>query len=158
MTERLRFGWEKLDALLAEPNLREMLEDYEIEHRSPALAHLPVDIDWPRLLAQEAAGVYRVWAARVETTLAGFISFYVEPHPYYRTVLFAVDGGHFLAPAFRNKGRIGWRMWSSAFAALKREGVQFAMPHDSARRPMTPFLFALGAEPLAMWWIKDLTE
>jgi len=158
MPDRLRFGWEKLDALLAEPNLPDMLADYEIEHRSPVLAHLPVDIDWPRLLAQEAAGVYRVWSARVEGTLAGFVAFYVEPHPYYRTVLFAVDGGYFLAPAFRNKGRIGWKMISSAVDALRREGVQVAMIHDNARRPMTPICFALGAEPLSVWWIMDLKD
>ncbi len=158
MSAKLSFGWEKLEALLREPNLREMIEDYELEHRSPVLAHLPVDIDWPRLLAQEASGVYRIWAVRVDGTLAGFITWYVEPHPYYRTVLAAVDGGHFLAPAFRNKGRIGWGMWRSAFAALRREGVRFAMPHDSTRRPMTPFLLAFGAEPLSTWWILDLAH
>lgn len=158
MADRTRYGWEKLEVLLGEPNVREMIEDYEIEHRSPVLAHLKVDIDWPRLLAQEASGVYRVWASRVEGTLAGFIAWYVEPHPYYRTVLFAVDGGHFLAPAFRNKGRIGWRMWSSAVAALRREGVQVAMWHDNARRPMTPFSLGLGGEPLSTWWGKDLRD
>ena len=135
-----------------------MIEDYELEHRAPALAHLSVDIDWPRLLAQEASGVYRIWAVRVDETLAGFIAWYVEPHPYYRTVLFAVDGGHFLAPAFRNKGRIGWRMWVGAIAALRREGVLMAMLHDSAKRPVMPFFLALGAEPLSTWWILDLAH
>jgi hypothetical protein len=151
-----RFGWEKLATLLAEPNIRDLIEAYWLE-LSP-IKHLPLDIDWPRLLRGEADGVYRVWTARVDGTLAGFIAFWVQTHMYHRTVLFAVDGGHFLAPAFRDKGMLGWRMWRAAKAALAGEGVKVWMTHDNARRPLMPFFLALGLEPLSTMWIGRLDE
>lgn len=154
--DRVTFGWERLEFLLKEPNIRDLIEAYW-EELSP-IKHIPLDMDWPRLLDLEAQGIYRVWSARVGGTLAGFVSFYVQPHVYYRTVLFAVDGGHFLAPAFRDKGMVGWRMWRTLKSALKEEGVRVAMLHDNAKRPLMPFFLALGAEPLSTMWTWDLDE
>ena len=71
----------------------------------------------------------------------------------------AVDGGHFLAPAFRDgHDRIGWRMWKGAKEALIEEGVQVGMLHDNALRPLSPFFLALGARPFSSMWIWDLRE
>jgi hypothetical protein len=149
--DKLSFGWERLELLLKEPNIRDLLTAYWQE-LSPLTGHR-LDIDWARLLKHEADGVYRIWTARVNGTLAGFAAFYVQTHVYHRSVLAAVDGGHFLAPPFRDKGRIGWRMWSSAKAALIEEGVSFIMAHDNAKRPLMPFFLALGFEPLSTMWI-----
>ena len=114
------------------------------------IKHLPLDIDWAHFLEQERAGIYRIWTARVNGTFAGFVSFYVKTHPYYRSVLMAVDGGHFLAPAFRaTESMVGARMWRTAKAALIEEGVQVGMLHDNALRPLSPFFLALGARPFS---------
>ncbi len=150
------FGWEKLETLLAEPNIRDLLTSYWQE-LSP-IKHLPLDIDWPRILDWERQGIYRVWAARVDGTLAGFAAFFIQPHMYYRSTVFAVDGGHYLAPAFRDKGMLGWRMWRSLKAELQREGILVGMLHDNSVRPLMPFFLALGAEPLSTMWIWDLRE
>ena len=152
--EKSKFGWERLETLLSEPNIRELLTQYWSE-LSP-IKHIPLDIDWPRLLDWERQGIYRVWAARVDGTLAGFAAFYVQPHVYHRGTIIAVDGGHYLAPAFRDKGMLGWRMWRSLKAEFQREGVQVGMLHDNAVRPLMPFFLALGAEPLSTMWIWDL--
>ena len=152
--EKLTCGWERLEILLKEPGVRDLITEYW-EELSP-VQHLPLDIDWARLLKHEADGIYRIWTARVGGTLAGFAAFYVQTHMYHRTVLAAIDAGHYLAPEFRDKGMVGWRMWRSAKAALKDEGVVFIMCHDNAKRPLMPFFLALGFEPLSTMWIGDL--
>lgn len=153
--EKLKFGWEKLSILLAEPGIRDLLEDYWSE-LSP-IPDLPLDIDWAHFLQQEEAGFYRVWAARVNGTLAGFIAFYVRFHPHFRKVLVSIDGGHFLAPGFRDtESAVGIRMWRSAAAALKKEGVKLGFLHDNALRPLSPFLLALGARPFSSMWFLDM--
>jgi len=149
--DKLTFGWERLSILLKEPNIRDLLVSYWSE-LSPLKGHR-LDIDWARLLRHEAEGIYRIWTVRVNGTLAGFAAFYVQTHMYHKGVLAAVDGGHYLAPAFRGKGMVGWRMWRSAKAALIEEGVQFIMAHDNAKRPLMPFFLALGFEPLSTMWI-----
>ena len=88
--DKLSFGWERLEFLLKEPNLRDLLTAYWQE--LSVIKHLPLDIDWAHFLEQERAGIYRIWTARVNGTFAGFVSFYVKTHPYYRSVLMAVDG------------------------------------------------------------------
>ena len=155
--DKLSFGWEKLESLLREPNLRDLLTTYWQE-LSP-VKHIPLDIDWAHFLQQEQAGIYRVWAARVNGTLAGFVSFYVRPWPYNRRVLVAIDGGHFLAPAFRaTSSMVGIRMWRSAIAALKKEEVELAFLHDNSLRPLSPFFLAVGARPFSSMWFLDLRD
>lgn len=157
MSAKTSFRWEALETLLAEPNIRELLTSYWQE-LSP-IRHIPVDIDWPQLIEWERKGIYRVWAARVDGTLAGFAAFYIQPHVYYRTVPFAVDGGHYLAPAFRDTGeRLGARMWWTAKAALKHGGVQVGLLHDNALRPLSPFFLSIGARPFSSMWLLDLTQ
>ena len=149
--DKLDCGWERLEFLLTEPSIRDLITGYW-EELSP-IPHMKLDIDWQRLLDQERAGIYRIWTARVNGTLAGFVAFYVQTHSHYRTALVAIDGGHYLDPAFRDKGMVGWRMWRSAKAALIEEGVSFVMTHDNAKRPLMPFFLALGFEPLSTMWI-----
>jgi hypothetical protein len=149
--DKLTCGWERLEFLLKEPGVRDLITEY-FEELSP-FTDLPLDIDWARLLRHEADGIYRIWTARVNGTLAGFAAFYVQTHMYHRSVLAAIDGGHYLSPEFRGKGMVGWRMWRSAKAALIEEGVRFIMAHDNAKRPLMPFFLALGFEPLSTMWI-----
>lgn len=157
MPDKLSFGWERLSILLKEPNIRDLLTSYWQE-LSP-FPNLRLDIDWPHFFQQEQIGVYRVWAARVNGTLAGFMSFYVKTHPHFKTTLVAIDGGYYLAPGFRDTtSMVGIRMWRSATAALKKEGVQMGFLHDNALRPLSPFLLAIGARPFSSMWFLDLRD
>lgn len=157
MGSRTTYGWESLEVILAEPNIRELLVSYWQE-LSP-VKHLPLDPDWPRLLAWEREFIYRVWVARVDGTMAGFISFIVQPHFLHRSTLFGVDQGHYLAPAFRNgHDRLGWRMWKQAKVALKELGVEVVFCHDNALRPLSPFFLAIGARPFSAMWLIDLRD
>ncbi len=147
-------GWESLETILAEPNIREVLTGYW-EELSP-IKHLPLDVDWPRILEWERQFIFRVWACRVDGTLAGFITFQIAPPILHKSTLFAIDYGHYLAPAFRDKGMVGMRMWRSVERALKELGVQMAFIHDNALRPLSPFFLAIGARPFSAMWLLDL--
>lgn len=151
-----RFAWEPLAQVLAEPNAADMIRSY-VEELSPLRDILPVAPDWEMKRRMEAEGIYRLWAARVDSTLAGYISFQIVPHTDYKDVKFAFDAGHYLSPAFRDKpGRLGFRMWRTGTAALRELGVQFVMSHDNACRPLMPFMIGLGFEPLGGVYLKRL--
>ena len=152
MIERVRFGWESLAELLKEPNLPDMIRQYR-EELSPIRHVAKLDIEWGEFLKRDREGTFAVWTARVGSTLAGFISFYIAPHLFYQTTLFAIDAGHYLAPAFRDNSRVGFRMWRTCEIALRERGVRVIMAHDNAERPLMPFFLALGFEPRStMFW------
>lgn len=147
MSERVRFGWEPLEKLLLEPNIQDLIRQYWEELSPLRRTGHRLDIDWAELIRRDRAGIFSIWTARVGPTLAGFISFYLQPHLFYQTVLMAVDAGHYLAPAFRDNSRIGFRMWRTVEVALEERGVKVIMAHDNAERPLMPFFLALGYDP-----------
>jgi hypothetical protein len=151
------YRWEPLATILAEPNVREMIEAYWTE-LSP-IKSLPLDIDWDRLRDWERQFIFRVWCARVEGTLAGFITFCVQPQILFKSTLFAVEQGHYLAHAFRDtQQRVGARMWWTVRPALKELGVDVVFLHDNALRPLSPFLLSIGARPFSSMWLLDLRD
>jgi hypothetical protein len=155
VADRITYRWEPLEKLLEEPNVRDLILGYW-EELSPLKTIARLDPDWADMIAREKAGRFCVWTARVNGTLAGFVSFHLVPHLNYRSTLFAMDAGHFLSPAFRDKGRLGFRMWRTAEAALKQKGVAVAVVHDNAKRPLMPFFLALGYEPRSTLFWKEL--
>ncbi len=153
---KAKYGWETLAVVLAEPNAAEMIRAYH-EELSPLKGIIPVRPDWERKRRLEDEGVYRLWTARVDGTLAGYLSFQVFPHPDYMGVPFAFDAGHYLAPAFRDmQARLGFRMWRTAEHALRKQGVQFVMSHDAAARPLMPHFIGLGYAPLGGLYLRQL--
>jgi hypothetical protein len=155
VTAKTTYRWEKLADVLAEPNAADMIRAY-VEELSPLRDTVAVNPDWGRLQRLEAEGVYRLWAARVGGTLAGYISFFVAPHHNYKDTLSALDGGHYLAPCYRDTpGRIGLHMWKTAEAALRDLGVQYVAVHDG-QRSLLPFLLHLGYHPRATLYWKVL--
>jgi hypothetical protein len=153
---KTRYGWESLQTVLAEPNAAEMIRAYARE-LSPLRDAMPLDPDWDRLRQLEAGGIYRIWAARADDTLAGFISFFVQTHHNYRSTLLAIDAGHFVSPAFRaTPGRIGYRMWKSSEAALRDLGVKVIVAHDNSIHPLMPLMLALDYEPRGTLFYKAL--
>lgn len=142
--------------LLAEANVRDLLVEYWTE-LSPVKDAAPLNPDFARMLALEEAGIRRFWACRVDGTLAGFICWDITEHLNYKGTPFAIDAGHYLSPAFRDKGRIGYRMWRSSIAALKALGVRVALAHDNAGS-LVPFFLALGFEPRSVVYWRDLSE
>lgn len=156
MSERVTFGWESIKELLAEPNFRDVVRAYHRELWGET--GVSCDPDWERRIAMEEQGMYRAWTARVDRTWAGFIEWQIAPTINAKGTLFAIDAGHYVTPTFRGNNRLGYRMWSTAFAALKREGVKVVMAHDNIRHPLMPFMLGLGMKPVGTLYHKVLDQ
>lgn len=152
----VKFGWEPLKSFLAEPNARDIVAAYHGELWGEA--RVPCAPDWDRRQAMEDAFQYRLWTARVDETLAGFIEFQVAPTLNASTTLFAIDVGHFILPAFRGNARLGHRMWASAMRALEELGVGVVMAHDNMTHPLMPFFLSLGMRPTGITFMKVLGQ
>lgn len=150
----LKFGWEPCATIFAEPNLGDLIREYW-EELSPFKDRMPLAPDFQRMITMEKAGVFRVWVARSENgLLIGFIGFNVTPHLSYRTTLFAYDAGHYLTPAYRDKGWTGVKMWRTALVGLKKLGVKVVISHDNSLRPLTVFFKRLGFVPMSTTYWK----
>ena len=153
----LVFGWEPVARLLEEPNLDEMLRAHW-EELSAHKEEMPLDVDYQRLVDYDDQGIYRVWTARDDDTLVGYIAFYVYVPPHHRRTLIAVDDGYYLDPAHR-RGWTGVRMWRSALDALAQLGVIGVIGHHKLhfqkRRGGIGAIFRrLGFEPTdELWWL-----
>ena len=147
-------GWAKVADLLAEPNMRGLILDY-FEELSPMKAVAPLDPDFERMIACEAQGIFRVWAARQGGQVVGLVMLWIMPHLNYRSTLFAFDAGHYLVPDLRDGHRwSGVRMWRGLIDALRELGVKVLLAHDNAQRPLGPFFKRLGFEPRSTnYWL-----
>jgi len=154
---KIRCAWSPLAEVLAEPNAGDMIRAYT-EELSPLRDLIPVNPDWSLLQRLEAEGSYRIWACRVDSTLAGFLSFLIAPHHDYKDTLFAYDYGHWLSPAYRNTpGQVGLKMWRSVEPALRELGVSWVMAHDG-QRSLMPFMLRLGYHPFSTLYWRCLDE
>ena len=151
----IAFTWEPVAELLKEANLRDLIAEYW-EELSPHKERLQLAVDYEKMMAWEQVGIYRVWTARAEGVLAGFIGFQIVPHLNYRHTLFAFDMGHYLSPAYRGKGWAGIKMWATACEALKTLGVKVVIAHDNSVRPLDSFFGRLGFEPRSTLFWKAL--
>ena len=151
------FGWESITTILREPNIREMIHDYW-EELSPIKQIAPLDPDFETMMRNEAAGSFKVWAARSgDGLLIGVILLHIMPHLNYKSTLFAFDAGHYLSPLYRDsKEWIGVKMWRAMFDPLQELGVKVLIAHDNALRPLTPFFLRLGFEPRSTWFWRAL--
>lgn len=152
----ITFGWESIKELLADPNFRDLVRSYHRELWGEF--DVPCDPDWARRVAMEEAGVYRAWTARVDRTWAGFIELQIGPTLNAKGSVFAIDAGHYITPTFRGIPRLGYRMWRSAFDALKREGVNVILAHDNMKHPLMPFMLSLGMRPIGTLFMKVLDQ
>lgn len=151
---RTSYGWESIKDLLEEPNFRDIVRSYHGELWGER--GIPCDPDWLKRIAMQEAGTYRAWTARVDGTWAAFIEWQIMPTLNAKGTLFAIDAGHYVSPTFRDNNRLGYRLWSTAFAALQREGVKVVMSHDNIKRPLMPFMLSLGMRPVGVMYYKVL--
>jgi GNAT superfamily N-acetyltransferase len=119
----ITYRWEPCRKLFAEPNLRDLLAAHYQELAVPGDGPLvPLDPDFNRYIQLEDLKLFRVWTARDGKTLVGYIAWYIHPHLHHRGRLCAIDELYWLAPEYR-RGLIGYRLFSTAIAALKELGV-----------------------------------
>ena len=116
----LQFAWEPL-ARLHNDGLKELaLQDWQeidVDHDQ-----VPLDVDWNHYATLEAAGIYRVIAARKNGRLVGYNAFFLNRHTRHRGTVFGQNDVLYLHPAQR-KGMVGIRFLTESDRLLKAAGA-----------------------------------
>jgi len=124
----ITYQWEPLRVLLREPNVNDLLLEHWHElgvHK----AEMPLDPDYDLMLNAEDAGLFKVWTARDDSLLIGYVAFWIRPHVHYKSVQTAIED-LFLLTASHRKGLTGYKLWKSALEALKEHGVKRVVTHS----------------------------
>jgi hypothetical protein len=149
------FGWMSVRDFLEEPNVQELMEQ-EYDEFETRRKQIPMAVDFARMLEAERQFRYRMWGVHKSGLLIGFIEWHLGTTFHNNTMLYAEDGGHYLAPEFRNVF-VYLGMWRSAEEALKELGVGAILAHENVVRPEKPVFKRLGYEPVGTVYLKVLT-
>jgi len=113
----LTFGWDSADRFLSDDGLELAQRHYdEIAHDK---ADVPLEIDIDDYLKREKDGTFRIFAARRDGRLVGYVFFDLFWPSRYRTTLHVKEHIFWLAPEER-KGMTGYRLLKAAFSALPK--------------------------------------
>lgn len=125
MTADYTLQWEPIDALRAD-GVEQMLYNH---WREVGIDHdaVPLDPDWERAYAMEAAGMLFSAALRNNGRLIGYNSFAVSPHLHYRSSLYAFNDIIYVDP--RERGSAGIRLVRGTEKMLKELGVKKIVYH-----------------------------
>ena len=116
---------------------------------------IPLDPDLGMYETVEAAGNLRVYSARHEGELVGYVIFFLRTHPHYKTSLHAHQDVLFLLPAYR-KGLVGIRLIKFADKMLGEEGVQVVSHHVKDYADFGPILERMGYEKVETIYMRRL--
>jgi GNAT superfamily N-acetyltransferase len=109
---------------------------------------IPLDVDWPLYHAIDRAGALRIYTARRDGKILGYVSFVVRPHLHYKQHVYATCDALYLLPEERGH-TLAARLIGHAAEALKAEGTKVmsvAVPESQPRAAR--FLQGMGWHPL----------
>ena len=123
-----------------------------------------LDVDWPRLLMLERAGIYRAITARRAGKLIGYNGYFIQPPIRHKAIPWAMNDTLYVDPDFRSS-TIGLRLLKESLALLKAEGIAYVThgnlwPDNStsgkARARFDALLVRMGFEPIETVYVKRL--
>lgn len=124
----ISFQWEPAKRVMDDPEWTPLMLDHW-EELAVHKDQMPLDPDYAEYLRADDLGFFRIWTARDEKMLVGYIGFWIRPHAHYKSTLTAVEDLYMLSPAYR-KGMTGYRLFTTAFEALKERGVKRIFCHE----------------------------
>ncbi len=152
----LEFGWETGEQLLDDGIL-----DLAKRHYAEIAGDqdkIPLAIDTEDYLRREAAGTFRLFTARRDGELVGYIQWYFCEPARYRTTLYVEEASYWLAPEER-RGMAGVMFIKAALAALPRPcKVQMREKESFAGGKVALLLERLGLKPVERVfaaWLED---
>lgn len=149
-----QFGIETLTQVRAS-GIEELLRRHwhEVAH----FPDIPLDPDWEAYEGVEAVGRLRIFTVRIEGELVGYVAYFINRNPHYKSSLQAVQDVLFLAPEHRGS-RIGYQLILFADTHLEAEGVQAVYQHSKAKKELDlgPLLRSQGYELVDTLWAKRL--
>lgn len=158
--ERLDFQWELFSAIAREmlPLLRRQHGELGINKDS-----VPFDPDWDRYFQYERGGYLRIWTARANGVLVGYVNCFLTNSLLCRSVLHGYAEHFWLAPEWRS-GRGGLDFLRSAergMADLGAKVVRFNTndayePDRCGRSRVGVALRRIGYAPIVTIWERVL--
>ena len=88
----------------------------------------PFDPDWDTYKAMANSGMLRTITVRNDSELIGYIAFFIQPHPHYKSCKTAYEDVYFIKKEYR-KGRIGIKLFQYAEKVLKDRGINRIIVH-----------------------------
>ncbi len=144
----LEFGWESCEELLDDGILelsRRHWDEIALDKED-----VPLDIDIDRYLHMERTGYLRVFGARRDGKLVGYVMWYFDRPARYRSTLHISDHIFWLMPEER-RGATGYFFLKAALAALPRPSkVQVREKLSFHNGGVGLILGRLGMKPIEM--------
>jgi GNAT superfamily N-acetyltransferase len=103
----------------------------------------PFDPDWDMYKAMASSGMLRTITVRNDSELIGYIAFFIQPHPHYKSCKTAYEDVYFIKKEYR-KGRIGIKLFQYAEKVLKDRGINRIIVHTKIHLDNSRLLEYLG--------------
>lgn len=103
----------------------------------------PFDPDWDAYDRFAQAGMLRTITVRNDGELIGYIAFFIQSNPHYKSCKMAYEDVYYLKAEYR-KGRVGIKMFQYAEEALKKIGVNRILIHTKVHLDNSRLLEYLG--------------
>jgi GNAT superfamily N-acetyltransferase len=103
----------------------------------------PFDPDWDMYKTMANAGMLRTITVRNDGELIGYMAFFIQPNPHYKSCKCAYEDVYYIKPEYR-KGRVGIKMFQYAEQCLKRIGVNRMIIHTKVHLDNSRLLEYLG--------------
>ena len=103
----------------------------------------PFDPDWDAYDRFAQAGMLRTITVRNDGELIGYMAFFIQPNPHYKSCKMAYEDVYYLKAEYR-KGRVGIKMFQYAEEALKKIGVNRILIHTKVHLDNSRLLEYLG--------------
>lgn len=144
LAETVSYGLESIDGLWDEldPLIREHYE--EIAH----FKDIPLEPHREAYALMQKSGALRVFTARMDGVLIGYVIFTVAPALHYRSSVQAHEDVVFVSKEHRGTG-VGLTLLKYAHASLEMEGVQVIYHHVKRAHPtLGKILEVMGFSPI----------
>lgn len=110
--------------------------------------------DFQKYVQYDNAGFLRIFTARDDGELIGYLLVYVRESLHFQTKE-AVQDALFITPKKRGFG-VNFLKWCEA--QLRLEGIEFLYQHVNVHHDFSPILIRMGYEHLDSVYVKRLTQ
>lgn len=117
---------------------------------------VPLEPDRAKYDLLERAGVLRIFTARQQGCLIGYVAFLVDAHLHYRRLTVASQDVLWIEPEHRH-GALGSELMDFAERVLEVDGVHVILQHSKVAHPIGGFLRRLGYEAMDTIYAKRIT-
>lgn len=115
----------------------------------------PLDVDWGTYILLNNLGRVRVFTARADTKLIGYVVMIISPHLHYKTWIYSSCDVYYVDPEYRNNG-VGATFFVKVAEWLKSLGVKSAIMHEKVSHPHGKLFEALGYNLVERYYEKVL--